>query len=255
MGISFVHIGNDNSLSELLHIPSYYTDILLSVIVCYAIGFYLRWLTQQMDRLFDWESQLKPRIRFQLAWGLLCPTLFAVLIELSYLKLLGIPLGSSSILYLELPVILIYLVVLNLAYFILHYRQHTAILKLALSEQVAENEFIQEKYLIASQGNQTVHIPNSAIAYFFLKGKLTFIMTSEGKAFLFKKTMKEVTDLLPQNQFFSINRQVVARRSSIQKYTQTKTRRLKIELTPPHHDEVFLPKAKIGQFMKWLSQE
>ncbi len=255
MGVSIVHIGNDNPFGKLIRIPSYYTDVALALIVLYAIGIYFRWIFNKIDNRYDWETEFKKRTRYQFLWALLVPTIFALLVEIVYLRILGIPLSDSPIFYLELPVILGFFTLINLIYFILYFRWHNALLNQALKEKVLETEITKEKYLIAQQGGQKINIPNKSIAYFLLKNKLTFLVTIEGKQHLYDKTMKEVLDMLPKDEYYQLNRQVIARRSSIVKYSNTETRRLKIELNPPVNEDIFIAKAKAGTFLKWLDRQ
>ncbi|MEQ8242299.1 hypothetical protein, partial [Fulvivirga sp.] len=56
------HVGNDNSLSHLLTVPSYYTDLLLAVVCTYGAGFYWKILFARLDAKFDWYTNLKPRL-------------------------------------------------------------------------------------------------------------------------------------------------------------------------------------------------
>jgi len=253
IGISFVHIGNDNPLMELVRIPSYYSDLLIAIAVIYIVGFYLRWVFQRIDKRFDWETQLKSQIKYQLFWCLLLPAIFAVVVEIVYLALLKIPLAESSIFYLELPLIIVFLMVINLIYFILYFQLHSKNFKIVMEKRRMENELKQENFLFVKQGNQTIQIPNSSIAYFILKNKLTILVTDENRQFLFDKTMKELMDTLPKSQFYRLNRQLIAKHSSIKKCSSTETRRLKIELNPPLNEEVYLPKAKVSLFMNWLT--
>lgn len=255
IGICFVHIGNDNSLKELIQIPSYYSDLLVAIGVTYMVGFYLRWVFQKIERRFDWETQLKSRIKYQLFWCLLIPSIFAVLVELGYLTLLNIPIADSSIFYLELPVAIVFLMLINLTYFILYSQFHTAKLKSAFEQREIETKLPQEKFLVVKQGNQIIQIPRSSVVYFILKNKLTFLVTEENRQFLLDKTMSEVMETLPKSQFYRLNRQVIAKHSSIVKCIPTETRRLKIELKPPLGEEVYLPKAKVSLFMNWLNQD
>ncbi|MGB3183932.1 MAG: LytTR family transcriptional regulator DNA-binding domain-containing protein [Cyclobacteriaceae bacterium] len=252
MGVSFVHIGNDNSFGKLITIPSYYSDIILALAVTYLVGFYIRWISRRMEARFDWETQPRPRLVYQFIYGLLIPTLFAMSVELIYLSLLGIPVGESSIFYLELPVAVGFLILINLIYFILYSRLHTSALKTALVEQAKERSTPQEKYLIATQGKQKIRVPDSSIAYFMVRDKLTFLVTADNRRLLYDKPMKEVMDMLPEKQYYRLNRQLIASRSSIVRFTPTKTRRLQIELSPPADEEVFLAKVKATDFITWL---
>jgi len=255
IGIVFVHIGNDNTIRELIQIPSYYTDILLGVSITYLIGIYLRWLNKRIENRFDWQDSLKPRITHQILWGILLPTFFAIIVEIIYLSALNIRLGDSSIFYLELPLIVVFLMLLNFAYFVLYYRLHTSQIERTLDDQVKENEASKERFLIAKQGNQNVQVPNSSIAYFISKDRLTFLVTMDSRQYLFDKTMKEVMDMLPKDRFYRLNRQLIAKRDSIVKWSSTETRRLKIELNPPYERDVFVAKTNVTQFVDWVERD
>ena len=254
MGLSIVHIGNDNSIAELLRIPSYYSDILIALAVTYTAGLFIRWLSHWLENRFPREDQLKPRLVYQLIYGLLLPVSFIVVVELIYLYLLGIPLRDSSIFYLELPLTTGFLIVINLIYFILYSRLRESALRSALEKKIMTREVVKEDYLVAIQGNQNVKVPNASIAYFILKDKLTFLLTTDNRRLIFDKPMKEVMDILPDDQFYRINRQLIASRSSIVRYSTTKTRRLQIELSPPTEQEVFLAKVKVSEFTDWFNR-
>lgn len=254
IGVSFVHIGNDNTLKELLQIPTYYTDIMLSLALIYIVGFYIRWISGRFENRFDWISQFKYRIINQLIWGIVIPAAFIVFAEILYLIQLNIKLSESSIFYLELPVAIVILVLINLTYILLYYRKYSLTLKTQLSEQEKSSEFAKDKYLIARQGNQNIQVPYDSIAYFILKNKLTFLVTTESQHLLFDKSMKEVLEMLPRHQFYRLNRQLIAKRTSIIKCSPTKTRRLNIQLIPTPVEDVFLPKANVPQFMRWFSE-
>lgn len=254
IGVSFVHIGNDNTFKELLQIPSYYTDVILSLVLLYTIGFYIRWISGRFENRFDWVVQFKSRIINQLIWGLVPPAAFIALAEIAYLNQLDIALSESSIFYLELPVAVVILVLINITYIFLYYRQYSLTLKTQLSEQKEAYEFTKDKFLIARQGNQNIQVPYGSIAYFILKNKLTFLVTTDTHHLLYDKSMKEVLETLPHHEFYRLNRQLIAKRSSIIKCSPTKTRRLKIELNPAPELDVFLPKANVSQFMRWFNE-
>jgi hypothetical protein len=254
MGLSFVHIGNDNSLEELLQIPSYYTDVALSLLVIYSIGLYIRWVFRYLDQQFNWERQLWACIKYQFILGLALPVVFALFLEIIYLKLLGIPLKDSPMLYLEFPIVTLFLGIINLFYFILYFRKSVGESKANLEMQLAEKSLLEEKFLLAKQGNQNVNISLEDVAYFFSKDKLTFLVTTQNKRLLFDRTMAEVMEIVPPGDFYRLNRQLIVKRSSIAKYNPTKTRRLKIELTPSLPREVYIPKARVSSFYEWMKR-
>jgi DNA-binding LytR/AlgR family response regulator len=254
MGLSFVHIGNDNSLEELLQIPSYYTDIAISLVVIYSIGLYIQRVFRYLDQHFNWDFQLLTCIKYQFILGLVLPVVFALIVEIIYLKLLGIPLKDSPMLYLELPIVILFLVMINLFYFILYFRKSARESKANLEIQLAEKSLLKEQFLLAKQGNQNVNIPLEDVAYFFSKDKLTFLVTTQNKRLLFDRTMAEVMEIVPPVDFYRLNRQLIVKRSSIAKYNPTETRRLKIELNPSLPREVYIPKTRVSSFYDWMKR-
>ncbi|WP_185153581.1 hypothetical protein, partial [Fulvivirga lutimaris] len=91
------HVGNDNSLSHLLTVPSYYTDILLALICTYGAGFYWKQLFARLDKRYDWYTNLKQRLTYQLIFGFILPVIVITGIEMVYLVLIDIKLSESPI--------------------------------------------------------------------------------------------------------------------------------------------------------------
>lgn len=145
MAISIVHIGNDNSLSKLLTIPSYYSDLLLAFGCTFGVGFYFQWFFVRIDQRFDWENQLKQRLFHQAIWGIFIPTVFIICIELIYLLLIHVDLNESSIFYLELPLVVLFCLLINLIYFILFYRKHNLNMLTRLNDTSSK---IDKDYLV-----------------------------------------------------------------------------------------------------------
>ncbi len=252
MAISIVHIGNDNSLSKLLTIPSYYSDLLLAFGCTFSVGLYFKWFFNRINQKFDWGNQFKQRLFHQAIWGIAIPTVFIICIELIYLSLIHVDLNESSIFYLELPLVALFCALINLIYFILYYRKHNLDILTTLDDTRSK---VDKDYFIAKSGAQAVKIPKSKISYFIVQGKVTFLATTEGKKYVYDFPLKELASSVSPNDFFQLNRQILANRNSILKYHQTPTRRLEIELSPASNQKVFLAKTKASEFAEWLAHK
>lgn len=249
IAFSIVHVGNDNSLSQLLGIPSYYSDIILSFTCTYAIGWYLRKLFYRLEQRFEEESQKKERIVYQILLGLIGPTILIIGVELIYLFIIGVDWKSSSIFYLELPLVFMFLVLINLIYFLL-YRQKYA---LGLQETISEQQRSKDNYFVVKSGTATFNIPQEAVAYFYSENKISFLVCTDGKKYIYDISLKELIKQLPSTDFFQINRQMIARRSSLVKFSQTATRRIKIELQPTVEWDIYVSKTRSAEFFSWLN--
>lgn len=244
-----VHIGNENTLAQLIQIPSYYSDLALAIGCSGAFGLYQKKLFVWTNIKYPWGKGLKIRFVAQSLLGVVLPTAVLVFVELIYLKLLNINIENSSIFYLELPLIFICCLLVNLIYIVLNYHQ--------LSDgfqgqgNVNKTKGCKSHFLV-QKGKRWLNIPMDEVAYFKIQNKLTFLVTDNGESYLYDFPFKEILPSLPQNEFFQLNRQVIAKRDSILKTVPTDTRRLEIELSPSNNDEVFVPKTKITDFKAWL---
>lgn len=248
-----VHTGNDNSISELIRIPSYYTDLLLAFTGTYSAGFYLRWLNIRLEMRFDWTTALRSRLVAQFFFGIIIPVIALVGLELIYLALMdGIIFTETSVFYLELPLISIFCSLINLIYLLLYSRKHHNDLSRFIQDR-NQHQFTYKKYFVVHAGAKSRYIPVVEIAWFIVTQKVTFLTTVDGTQYLYNETLEQVKEVLDPEAFFQLNRQLVASRKSIHSYERTKTRKLKVELQPPHNDPVFVSKIKATSFLNWLN--
>ncbi|WP_020568473.1 LytTR family DNA-binding domain-containing protein [Neolewinella persica] len=252
--IAVVHIGNENSLTHLLTIPSYYSDLLLALALSFGVGAYYHWWYKTHSLSANRE---KGSISFLLGYiskVLLIPVGTIIIFESLYvILLLDIPFSETSIIYLELPLVLLFCVLVNLVYGMLNYREKYQLARFNLSGNTLSD--ISTKFrtnFIVHRGNRSKNISVKEVAYFQVESKLTFLMAHDGRRYMYLSTLKDLEDDLDPKQFFFINRQVIAHRNGIIGCERTNTRRLEVHLCPATSEPVFVSKAKSGQFLRWL---
>ncbi len=256
MAILVVHIGNENPIHALFRMPSYYSDLLLAVFCTFGIGLYYRVLFRQMEKKFTWGDRIRKRIRFQLVFGIVLPIVVLLSVESVYLVyLLDIPLAASSILYLELPLVTIFCVVINLLYTLLYFRKYNMQLASQVEQIELRRAINSKENFVVHSGNKALNIPIEEIAHFSVREKSTFLITRDGKQFLHSSSLTELISELPSKNFFQLNRQVIASRNSVKFYEQTNTRKLKIILEPALDSEVFVSKMRSTDFVKWMNEK
>lgn len=246
LALSAVHIANDNTLWELLHIPSYYTDLLFAFLFTYGSFWYVRRLSRRLDGMDE-----RQRIPRQVLFGIVLPTAVVIGAELLYLRfVLEIPLSESPVFYLELPLTFLFLTLVNLLYYILHLRQaKTAPLPEHMEPDVAEAK--EETRFIVQSGTHRLAIPAQEVAYFLLDSRCLWLVMPSGERYFLDDTLDGVQQKLDAGQFFRLNRQCIAHRHSIQKTAYTETRKLQITLLPEYAGEIFVSKANAGAFQRW----
>jgi len=257
LAILTVHVGNENSLEKLILIPSYYSDLLLAFLLSYGIGFYFRWFFIRLDQKFNWSTEMKKRVVNQILFGFFLPVIVLIGIEVVYLEfLLEIPLYESSVFYLELPLVAVFLIVINLIYMFLYFRKHHRTTTEFLKKQTVKNEFsIAKSNIIVNTGQKSLNLGIDEVAYFIILEKSTFLVTTENKQFLYDHPLEQVEKEISSTDLFQLNRQIIAHRQSIISYERTDTRKLKIEMSPLPDEPVFVSKAKSTRFIKWVNQK
>jgi DNA-binding LytR/AlgR family response regulator len=107
---------------------------------------------------------------------------------------------------------------------------------------------------VVQAGSRAFTVSQNNVAYFALFEKHTFLVTTNGKQYLYNSSLEKIGGMVSPIIFFQLNRQVLANRNSIKAFHQTETRRLLVELNPPFGKPVYIAKTKAAKFTGWLSQ-
>jgi hypothetical protein len=248
IAISFIFIGNDTPFFTLIKTPFFKTDIPFALIITYIVGGYLKWLMQQLDRPILREN-FKLRIKHQFFKGVLIPLVFAMISEIIYLRLIQIPLYQSSIFYLEMPLTLLFLIVINFFYIAEYLIQNKKPQIITIVENtIPEIESI--KYIMVQKGYSEEKINIENCAFIKSANKILWLYTFDGNYFQLNGTLEEwETKLTPI--FFRINRQYIVAQNSVKSIEKTDTRKVKVFFCIPNPDEVFISKVNAACFKKW----
>lgn len=92
------------------------------------------------------------------------------------------------------------------------------------------------------------------IAYFFTKGKVSFIRCNNGREYFLDYTLEQLYPMLSPKQFYRLNRQVIAAHSSIVLVSTWFNGKLKVELTPAMETEVVISREKAREFRQWMGE-
>jgi len=93
------------------------------------------------------------------------------------------------------------------------------------------------------------------IAYFFSKGKLTFIGEHDGRTYPLNLSLDKIQLLLDPHSFFRVNRQILAHRASIKEIQMLDKSKIKLHLEPPLKIESVISTERTSVFKKWLNKE
>jgi hypothetical protein len=254
LALASVHVGNDNTLSELIRMPSYFTDLALAFVSTYGVVFYLRNFHAFLNSRYGLETHTRSRVFMQLGAGVVLPVAVVISLELIYLSIIHIPLKNSSVFYLELPLVVVFCVMINLVYAMMYHKSALHTRPITSSGLGDVREAVRTDYnFTVHSGHSLINILADQVAYFIVFEKQTFLVTREGKRFLYTEPVSRIQEGLPEGIFFQLNRQVTSSRGSIRQVEYTPTRRLKIVLTPPPGVAVYVSKSRATTFSRWLN--
>lgn len=252
--LSFIFIANDNPLLKLIILPSFATDIVFALLVTFAIGIYLKKITISLDRKYSWKENLNKRTFIQFCYGVLTPLLTAVILEIFYLKSIGIAIVDSSILHLELPLAFLLLLMCNSYYLAcyLFYHTETRFIKIEHSTPLVEKSSIT--YFIVQKGFCEQKIDLTDCAFIKSSEKTLWLYTYNNDFYRLDGTLDDWEEKL-KGVFYRINRQYLVSPTSVHSVTVTETRKLKVHFTISVEEEVYVSKVKAANFRKWWKKE
>jgi two-component system, LytTR family, response regulator LytT len=103
-------------------------------------------------------------------------------------------------------------------------------------------------------GQKIVSLPVEKIAYFFSQNKLTFVVMNDQKKYPLDQALDELIELLNPKIFFRVNRQFIVSFSSIAEIHPYFKGRIKLQLSPPGHEEVVISSERTPEFKQWIDQ-
>ncbi|MFK7921583.1 MAG: LytR/AlgR family response regulator transcription factor [Bacteroidia bacterium] len=113
----------------------------------------------------------------------------------------------------------------------------------------------QPKRLLIRFGQQLKAVEFSEVAYFYIEERVCFVMTHAGKRYPIDQTLDQLDAILTPEQFFRINRQLIANMEAIdQMHTMSKSR-VKISLKPEAPVDALVSSERSALFKKWLKGE
>ncbi len=117
----------------------------------------------------------------------------------------------------------------------------------------SEKESYRDRFLI-SAGNRLFSVRTVEIAYFVIEQKATFFKTFDGRYFALDYSLDRLSLMLDPNQFFRVNRSMLVAHESIESIMAMAPAKLKLELTPPAREEVFVSIDRMTEFKNWLGK-
>ncbi|PQJ09673.1 hypothetical protein CJD36_017225 [Flavipsychrobacter stenotrophus] len=114
-------------------------------------------------------------------------------------------------------------------------------------------ESYKSRFLV-KLGDRLIIISVADVAYVMADDKVVWLYTIDGKKHLIDDPLDELQKTLDPANFFRINRTYIAPLSSIDKIHNHFNGRLKISLKHCEDNDIFVSRARVGDFKKWLNK-
>lgn len=126
---------------------------------------------------------------------------------------------------------------------------------MALLQQLARpaEPAYRDRFMV-SIADQLRSVEVTDIAYFLLEERATWLTTRQGQRLPLDYSLDKVAQQLNPRQFFRVSRQYLVSLAAIQTVHAYSAGRLKVELSPTPHHEVFVSGERMAVFKEWLGK-
>lgn len=108
-----------------------------------------------------------------------------------------------------------------------------------------------ERFLVKI-GQQLLYVNLEDIAYFTSENSLTLIYTNRNQKYIIDYSLDQLEKMLPDNQFFRINRKMIIKLHAIQEVSTYFNSRLIVNLAPKTRKDVIVSRERVREFKVWL---
>lgn len=113
------------------------------------------------------------------------------------------------------------------------------------------NQKIKKRFLV-KQGQQLRVIATKDVKYFYSEDGYAHLMSKDGRKYIVEFTMDQLSQMLPADKFFRINRKFVVNIDSVVEINPYFNSRLTLKLEPQFTDHVIVSRERVSDFKQWL---
>lgn len=122
-----------------------------------------------------------------------------------------------------------------------------------LQLQPKETSAVKQRYLV-KVGTRLVSIELDQIAYFYVRERIQYVKTFDGKDYIIDKRLEEIELDVPPANFFRVNRQFIINYKAIEKVNSWFSSKLKVQVAPLAFEDIIVGRLRSPEFKKWLGE-
>ena len=132
-----------------------------------------------------------------------------------------------------------------------NFLQQSSLLKLAdlltrLSSSTGKKSFL------VFRNNKYMNVLTENIAFFYIKYESPVILCFDKQEYFVNYSLDQVQNLLPEKQFFRLNRQYLINFNAVKEVEHYFARKLLVNPVLPMKERLIISKEKVTEFLRWL---
>jgi len=124
----------------------------------------------------------------------------------------------------------------------------------AIASMISQAKPEYRKRFLIQSNESFFKLEVSEIAFFYSMSKITFAHTFDNREFPLSHSLESLKEELNPQDFFKINRKFMLHVKSIRRIHSYFQGKLKVEIHPPHSEEIIVGKDKAASFKRWLDK-
>jgi hypothetical protein len=163
--------------------------------------------------------------------------------------------------WLVLPIIFIWVLVINGVYVGLYFYYHLLGYQLKIKEleqasiELSSPKSAPSTSITATVGKHQVWLEGKDIVCFYVEDELTLALTYEGKKYIVNQSLEKLEASLDSTLFYRANRQVIVQRHAISQISKEENGKLTLALKPVKDapSPINISRTKAPDFKKWVA--
>lgn len=109
-----------------------------------------------------------------------------------------------------------------------------------------------KKSFLVLKNNKYINVLTENIAVFYIKYESPVIMCFDRQEYFVNYSLEQIQNLLPEKQFFRLNRQYLINFNAIREVEHYFARKLLVNPVIPMKDKLLVSREKVSGFLHWL---
>ena len=109
-----------------------------------------------------------------------------------------------------------------------------------------------KKSFLVFKNNKYTNVLTENIAFFYIKYESSVMMCFDKQEYFVNYSLDQVQNLLPEKQFFRLNRQYLINFNAVKEVEHYFARKLLVNAVLPMKDKLIISKEKVTEFLRWL---